>query len=291
MAKSSQSGSWRRGAPEPRANLQGCGLRALGEATEAAPAPILPRPWRGWGRLRPIGIREGGGTSLSNFLTPFLSLLEEKFRTSAAGPAEEEHTAFNFPAVGRCFTTQIPVPGNNHTHLNSGNIPQPLRNKVFCGSMHWKISTCWQRDAWGKASSGKQVMRLSQKYKEVDQKNKRLAQVTQLGSSSIRGGGHMMVNQEDAGWILYGLGVGTSKRIHRLLLATEDVGARTWRTCLMFSPHSFFVDAKYSEFTVAMIFQTLKKSFKEPIAMDNSRVTHSTSREQIHVKWRMEEIS
>ncbi|XP_044916586.1 uncharacterized protein LOC123386232 [Felis catus] len=252
MAKSSQSRSWRRGAPEPRANLQVCGLRARGEATEAAPAPILPRPWRGWGRLRPIGIREGGGTSLSNFLTPFLSLLEEKFRTSAAGLAEEEHTAFNFPAVGRCFTTQIPVPGNNHTHLNSGNIPQPLRNKVFCGSMHRKISTRWQRDGWAQASSGKQ--------------------------------------QEDAGWILYGLGVGTSKRIHHLL-ATEDVEARTWRTCLMFSPHSFFVDAKYSEFTVAMIFQTLKKSFKEPIATDNSRVTHSTSREQIHMKWRMEEIS
>ena len=42
MAKSSQSRSWRRGAPEPRANLQVCGLRARGEATEAAPAVPAP---------------------------------------------------------------------------------------------------------------------------------------------------------------------------------------------------------------------------------------------------------
>lgn len=117
MAKSSWSGSRRRGAPEPRSNLQVCGLRARGEATEATeaapavsappatrgapgcpplragrgaplPQPILPRPWRGWDRLRPIGIREGGGTSLSNFITPFLSLLETKFRTPAAAQGE-----------------------------------------------------------------------------------------------------------------------------------------------------------------------------------------------------------
>lgn len=49
-------------------------------STRSFRQPIGPAAWLGWGRSRPIGNREGGGTSLLNFITPFLYPLEEKLR-------------------------------------------------------------------------------------------------------------------------------------------------------------------------------------------------------------------
>lgn len=45
--------------------------------------PIRPRLGLGWGWVRPIGILERGGTSLSNLIALFLSELDEKFGTFA----------------------------------------------------------------------------------------------------------------------------------------------------------------------------------------------------------------
>lgn len=108
MVNSGQSRPAGRDAPAPRANLKVCGLQARGEEQAAAQATAAPpATWwppaadglgpaagpptlaantaaarAGVGWIRPIGIREGGGTSLSNLITLFLSLLEEKFGTS-----------------------------------------------------------------------------------------------------------------------------------------------------------------------------------------------------------------
>lgn len=89
------------------------GPRAAGRSRPAAaprsPQPIGRRPRRGSGWPRPIGILEGGGTSLTH-LTPFLSLLEEKFGTSAAGAAKMGEQRVGRPRA-RLQTTRARLPG------------------------------------------------------------------------------------------------------------------------------------------------------------------------------------
>lgn len=116
-----------RRAPPPRANLKGvraagarggggggassagptCHLGAPEDPGPAAglscrgaplPQPIRRRPWRRWGRRRPIGIREGGGTSLSNLITPFLFPARGKTGASAGAAATRSAARAWLPA-------------------------------------------------------------------------------------------------------------------------------------------------------------------------------------------------
>lgn len=116
-----------RRAPPPRANLKGvraagarggggggassagptCHLGAPEDPEPAAglscrgaplPQPIRRRPWRRWGRRRPIGIREGGGTSLSNLITPFLFPARGKTGASAGAAATRSAARAWLPA-------------------------------------------------------------------------------------------------------------------------------------------------------------------------------------------------
>lgn len=83
-ARAGAADALERAGPAPPATWGPRGLRSTGSLRQ----PIGPAAWLGWGQPRPIGNREGGGTSLLNFRTPFLSPLEEKlgnFSSAARG--------------------------------------------------------------------------------------------------------------------------------------------------------------------------------------------------------------